>query len=484
MNKFFALAPLQAAQALLGFGTIAAFTRLLSPEEFGRYALVLSISMFAHTLVFTWAEAAAFRFFSTAKAERRLADHFATLMALALCLGAGALIVTAALLKLCNLHEDVAAVSAFAAGAAVFRFLVRTVRETERASLQTMRFAMAETAYLGLGFAAGLALLLKFDLGAVAPFAGLMLAGTIMFLIDGPKLFERARGGRISLDRIGAYAGYGAPLAAALATDLGVQSACRFILAHQSGEAALGAYAAAFGLARIVDLVFLCAGAALSPLLFSAFESEGAAGAKKQAGAMFNILVAAAPPVAVGLALISAPLAQMLIGPALSAEAAAITPFLALAGMMAGFNLYYLSEAFQLTRRTALRAVLMLAPGAAQIVLTLVLVPLHGAVGAAFAALAAAGVGALVLFGFGRTLIGLPIFSTHVARALIALAAMSLGVVLVQAADPLAALALKVSVGAAIYLGCALAFDLCGARRALAQAARFILEKTHASAAS
>ncbi|MES1198573.1 MAG: hypothetical protein ABUS48_01160 [Pseudomonadota bacterium] len=37
-KRLFALAPLQVAQALVGFGAIAAFTRLMTPEEFGRYA--------------------------------------------------------------------------------------------------------------------------------------------------------------------------------------------------------------------------------------------------------------------------------------------------------------------------------------------------------------------------------------------------------------------------------------------------------------
>ena len=57
--KLLGLAPLQIAQALIGFGAIAAFTRLLSADEFGRYALALSALMFAHTLAFTWAESAA-----------------------------------------------------------------------------------------------------------------------------------------------------------------------------------------------------------------------------------------------------------------------------------------------------------------------------------------------------------------------------------------------------------------------------------------
>ena len=39
--RILSLAPLQIAQALIGFGAIAAFTRLMSAEDFGRYALAL-----------------------------------------------------------------------------------------------------------------------------------------------------------------------------------------------------------------------------------------------------------------------------------------------------------------------------------------------------------------------------------------------------------------------------------------------------------
>ena len=42
--RFLTLAPLQLVQALVGFGALAAFTRLMSAEEFGRYALALSLS--------------------------------------------------------------------------------------------------------------------------------------------------------------------------------------------------------------------------------------------------------------------------------------------------------------------------------------------------------------------------------------------------------------------------------------------------------
>ncbi|HRO03992.1 MAG TPA: oligosaccharide flippase family protein, partial [Terricaulis sp.] len=282
-RRYLSLAPLQIAQALIGFGAIAAFTRLMSAEEFGRYALALSASMAAHTLLFTWAEAAAFRFFAPARAERRLRDHYATLLALVVGLGAAVLIATAALLLFVGLTHEVAALSAFAAAAAVFRFLTRITRESDRAALEINRFAALETAYIAIGFAAGVAFLLVADLGAAAPFAGLLTAGLIVALVDAPRLIKRARGGVVSPQRAFSYASYGAPLALALGVDLIVQTIARFLLAHQAGAASLGAYAAAFGLSRPLDLVFMGAGAALSPLILTAFENEGPAAARDQA---------------------------------------------------------------------------------------------------------------------------------------------------------------------------------------------------------
>lgn len=463
-RRALALAPLQIAQALVGLGAIAAFTRLMSPEEFGRYALALSASMLAHALLFTWAEAAAFRFFSAARAEKRLADHFATLIALAIALGAVVLFATGALLSFVGVHEDIAALSAFAAGAAVFRFLTRITRESERAAFDVGRYAALETAYIAVGFAAGVALLMRFDLGAAAPFAGLLLAGAIIALIDAPRLLARARGGAPSLQRATAYASYGAPLALALALDLGVQTIARFILAHQAGVAELGAYAAAFGLARPLDIIFIGAGAAFGPLLLVAYDERGADAAKAVAAKAFAIFAALAIPAAVGLALVSQPLAALMVGDGLSSSAAAAMPWLALGGVFAGFNLYYWSEAFQLTRRTGLRALLMLAPGAMQLSLTLAFSQSFGATGAAMAGAAGAACGTLSLALVGRRLIALPAPLGELARIAAATALMAGAVIATPKLEDFAALAAPVTAGMIAYTLGALAFDVLGAR--------------------
>lgn len=457
MRGILALAPLQIAQALAGLGAIAAFTRLMSAEEFGHYALALSASMLAHTLVFTWAEAAAFRFLPAARVEGRLAEHFATLLALAIGVGALALIATSVTLTLVGVEGNPAALAAFAAGAAVLRFVIRIARECDRAALAVGRYAALETAYLLIGFALGVALLMRFDLGAAAPFAGLLLAGVLVLFVDAPRLVAQARGGKASIARAASYAAYGAPLALALSIDLGVQTLARFILASQGGAGEVGAFAAAFGLARPLDLLFMAAGAAFSPLLLAAYDERGAGAVTGPARSGFALMAAIGVPAAAGLALVAGPLSALLVGDALSAHAARALPWLALAGLMSGFSLYYLSEAFQLTRRTGLRACVMLAPGAVQLTLTALLAGNLGAVGAAIAAAVGAATSAALLFLVGRKLIALPLPLGELARIACATALMA-AIVYVIRAD----LVWAVITGVIAYALAAAAFNVAG----------------------
>lgn len=50
--------PVNIVQGLVGLLTIVTFTRLLTPAQFGDYALGFSVASLVHTALFTWNEAA------------------------------------------------------------------------------------------------------------------------------------------------------------------------------------------------------------------------------------------------------------------------------------------------------------------------------------------------------------------------------------------------------------------------------------------
>jgi len=54
--------PVNLANMLTAFGTIAVLTRLLTPVEFGTYAVAMITMQFVHMGLFTWIEAAMARF--------------------------------------------------------------------------------------------------------------------------------------------------------------------------------------------------------------------------------------------------------------------------------------------------------------------------------------------------------------------------------------------------------------------------------------
>jgi O-antigen/teichoic acid export membrane protein len=158
-----------------------------------------------------------------------------------------------------------------------------------------------------------------------------------------------------------------------------------------------------------------------------------------------------------------------MIGEDMRAQAAAIIPWIALSGLINGFVLHYVSEAFQLSHRTAMRAWLMLIPALANIALNAVLLPWIGLMGAVYATVACYALALLLLAGVGRKLAPLAWPWTDFLKVAGACAAMAIAVRLLPAPGGLTELVLKASVGAAIYVMAALIFDAAGARAALQQ---------------
>lgn len=327
-------APLQIVQAVLGFATIWAFTRLMTPGEYGTYALLLSFSMLAHTLAFTWAESAAFRFLPQESVAR--ANHFATLKRVAL----GASVLVLLLVAAAPYISSAGVAAGLAAAAAFYRFVGRLMRETERAEQRMRAFVAAEIAYVAGGFAIGAVLLATTSLGPAAPFAGLFAVSSLLAARDAPALLRLARGGTPDHALLWRYARYGFPLALALALDVGVQACVRAILAITQGASEVGAYAAAFGLARPIDLICAWLGLSAAPALLSAWRKSAADTALVARGAGF-VLLAMAAPASVGLALVSQPLAQIMVGAGLASGASAALPWLALAALTNGAALHF-----------------------------------------------------------------------------------------------------------------------------------------------
>ncbi|HVK82274.1 MAG TPA: polysaccharide biosynthesis C-terminal domain-containing protein, partial [Verrucomicrobiae bacterium] len=304
---------------------------------------------------------------------------------------------------------------------------------------------------------------------AAATFVGLLAAGALVALLDAPRLFALARGGKISIARASSYAAYGAPLAAALLTGQTVQALTRILLHDHSGAIETGAFAAAYGLARPLDLLFAGLSAAFAPMLIKAYETEGVERAQEVGARGFALLAALTIPACVGLALVAGPLSAVMVGEALRDHVAATLPWMAGAALFVGFAFYYWAECFQLSKKTSEHAMIMLAPAGAQLALTAWLAPQYGALGAAYAA-CAAGIIAFCLLGIiGRRRVALPVPWRELWRILAATGIMTLAVLSVPTEPSIAILLANVIVGVVTYAVFILVFDVLQARKAAAQ---------------
>jgi O-antigen/teichoic acid export membrane protein len=462
--------PVYLAQILVGFGGVVVFTRLLEPEDYGRYTLILAAMMLAETVLFTWLNAAVARYHARSAARGRIGGHTFTIFRIYALVAAGAAVVLGLTVWLAPIGAELKAALAFAVAALVFRGGMDMALETRRAAGQVGRFAFIQTFSLTAGFALGVVFILAGGLGTAGIFAGLALAAFMACVIDFPILLKGARRDRAGPRRGLAFAAYGAPVAFSLVFEQLLATGDRFLIAAFLGEAATGAYAAGYGITdRSLNIMFVWLGAAATPLAIAALERQGRAAAQdmaRQAAALMGLI---GFPAAAGLALVAEPFARLLIAEALAADAASIMGWIALGSLLNGIMTYFFHEAFILGRKPARMAGLMVAGAVLNIALNLLLIPAFGLVGAAVATVIAYGVSLVACAVAGRFVFPLKLPVEDWTKAALATAAMAVVLIALPApASALLHLLSHVVAGAAVYGALAIMLDIAGCRSAMA----------------
>jgi len=457
--------PVSLAKGLVGFGSVYVFTRLLGGEAFGRYALMYSYFALIHTLTVSWVEAAGFRYAGKAAEDGDLPDHYRT----GLVLIARTLVFAALGLGILWVYyrddPNYTAIIPWLFGIMAVNGFGQIALEAHRAHQRVSRYALTETFHVITGFMVGAGVAYYYDFGAIAPFIGLFVGGSMILLREGVWLLKAAKGGKTSLTRNRAWMMFGIPVAMAMMLDILLSVSDRFLIDHFLGEAAVGAYAAGYGVAdKPVLMICAWAGLSASPIMMAAFEEEGKAAASKAARGLFNAILFLGLPAAFGLAFVAEPLAEAVIAPDLSMQAASIIPFIAFSGLLNGLLIHYVSESFQLVRKTEQRALLMIFPVVLNIALNLVFLPKLGLMGAVYATLISYGFAVLLLGYFGRRLLVLPVPLLEIARTGFAALCMWPMIKLMPDLAPWPELLLKVIAGGSVYILVAVLLDAGGTR--------------------
>ncbi len=463
-------APVKLVGALCAFGGIYVFTRLLSADQYGRYALMFSVMALMHTLSLTWVEAAAYRFTAKAQKNGQLPDHFRTALVLLFrALGLGLVLVFILLAVTWNM-PDYRVFVPYIALLIPCNALIKIAMEAHKANQQVRHYALVAMTKMLLGFAVGAFLAWKTGLGAVAPFAGLVFASVCLVLVEGRWLFKQALGGHSDGVTRRAWLSYGIPTALALMLDMLLSSGDRFFIAYFIDEAAVGGYAAGYGVADKTVLV-LCAWVAMagSPLMMAAYEKGGRAAAQEQSKNFVTMLLLVGLPAATGLALVADPLSEAMIGEHVREQARRIIPWIAFAGLFNGLLIHYFAESFNLAHKTRTRALLMLAPLVMNIILNIILIPTYGVMGAVVSTLACY-IAAVILLGLvGRKYLNLAIPPKDTVLIIIACTAMWPVIALVPDYGSWAELFIKAAAGGSVYMAMIYMLNVANTRKLVRQ---------------
>lgn len=467
--------PVQIVQALAGFGAIVVFTRLLSPADYGAYALAFSVATLVQTCLFTWVEAAVARFHAAeGDAAGRAALH-GTLRRTFVALAFAVPVAVAAIVLVLPLEPRVRWAVGAGVAAMTARSALKLLQERRRAAGEVRSFALYDMLQTGGAFLLGAALAAA-GAGGAAPLLGVGGASLVLLAFALPGELKAAPGAGFDRGRLAAAAAYGVPLSLSLVMALALATTDRFVLAAFRDEAAVGAYHAGYSLSnRTLDVLFIWLGMAGGPAAVAAFERGGVEALQRTARQQAELMALLALPAAAGLALVARPLSELMVGPELRAGAAGVTPWVALGGLCSGATTYYLHTAFTLGRRTGRLLAAMAIPAVGNLALCLVLIPRFGLAGAAWATAGGFALGLVVSAALGRSVVALPIPWTTLGRCGLAAAVMTVAVLRVPPLGGATELLVKAGLGAAVYAAVVLLIDAGGVRsrgRALLQARR------------
>ncbi len=446
--------------ALFNFAAIVIYTRLLSPEDYGRYTLVIAGIGLLNILLFQWIRVSLLRFYPAH------IDNPKPLLSAVV----SVFVVQAALVGLLGL-----ALAWVFADQEWTSFLILGVPllwaqawfdlnlELARSQLQPLRYGMMSgvkaVSALGIGF-----LLVLWGAGAHGPLIGILVG----MLVAGIGLagyqwrgLSFVRSSPLTKDMMR----YGLPLTATFALAFVMHASDRFLIAGMIGEGAVGSYSASYDIAQqSLTTILMVVNLAAYPLLIRAFELQGMEAAKQQARKNATVLLAIGIPACVGFWMLAKPLAGILLGEAYRADAAYLLPIVASAALLAGLKSYHFDLAFQLGHWTVGQIWVLVGAALVNVVLNLWLIPDYGLLGAAYATVAAYVWALLISALWGRRVFVMPFPWPQFVQIAGASALMAIVLSLLSDLQGAVGLAAQVSAGVGIYAAACLLINLGEAR--------------------
>jgi O-antigen/teichoic acid export membrane protein len=448
---------------VFAIATLAVFSRLLSPAEYGVYALGMAIANVTSGVLFQWINVAVARFYPVQM------DDPKNVMGVAAC---GFWIATAAAAMLFIGVLPFCHMLGFDPILVGILFLITVVLGRHTMALQVantesrpIRYGMLSWYKGGSALLAGFVLIGN-GIGGMGALMGFLAALVFAVIAFSPKPLLQVKFGSVDRRLAENMFRYGLPLTFNHLAIAVVDVADRFMIGSLLGVAHVAPYAVAYDLVQqsvgpTMSVLFL----ATFPVVVREFEAAQDEPARIRLYALGSRLVGLGLPCAVGVGFLATDISDIIFGNDYRQDAAIIMPWLAAAIFVGAFKSYFLDVVFQLRKATKYQGYIAILMAVVNIVLNLLLLPRYGVIAAAWATLAAFTIGALASWVAGRSLYTLPTLGNVFWGSASASVIMIVVLYLLPSSFGLICLSAKFAVGIVTYAMMAWALDVAGCRR-------------------
>lgn len=370
--------------AVIAFAAIYIYTRVLTPDEYGYYALALSGMTAIGAMGYTWLQMSLMRLIPEAarnqkEASLRIASYIILLII------SIALVIAALIYAASSDVSNFRIAMLLCVPLAITRAWLNINQVYHKAHMRIGRFNVLECGQALLGLAFGLLLVMHFGYGSQGAVLGMIIGFLCMALLDVRSLLslswkEYDRATLMHIIR------FGLPMIVTSSTAAFLAVSDRFLIEHFRDAAELGVYAAGYTLMdRIITMLYMLIATPSFPLTVHKLEHEGVEAARQQTYSNGIATLLIAVPGCVGLIMTAPQLTELLIGPEFRAGALQVMPWIAVSSILGGMSIHYFDHAFYLAKKPHL---LLFTQGPAALVnllLNFMLIPVYGFMGAAYA---------------------------------------------------------------------------------------------------
>ena len=442
----------------IGLIVAAALTRLLEPAEYGVYGLASGVAQLLALSIFGWLGLSLTRLATGRGPDPCLAG---SVLAIFVAIIATIFVVSALALLLPLEPATSHLVVATAFGCVAFAYF------DLKSSVYTAAFEFFRLLALNVTRALVMGVATIIAARFLGDGLGTFLASSIAMLVVCVLWRQRSGSAAFAIDAatVKRISAFGLPIALSLLLFAAVGWGDRLVLDLESGVAAVGFYtAAAVLIQNTLQFASQAIGSAAYPLAVLAYENGDRWVCNRQLEQNLVGLLGFLLPAGIGMSLLAANIADVLVGQQYREAVVNLTPLLAATAVISGLRGNFIDHSFQLTGTTWHYVAIAAGMSVVNIATLVLLVPRYGYMGAGLASLVTAIVGFAHALVASRRVYRIPFPAREIAKVLAAVLAMVLVLAPLASFRGVAALFAQTGIGLAVYVIAAFALNLLNVR--------------------